>query len=65
MSKWSKFTKREDTDGGVTTPHPTMHLRQVIKQDGSVQIEQLIEHRNEQGMVANTEWVAIPVIMET
>lgn len=65
MSNWSKFRKREDTECGVTTSHLTMNLRQVIRKDGSTSIEQLIEHRNEQGMVVNTEWVAIPVIMET
>lgn len=66
MSKWGKFAqKAKQEQGGDTTPHQTMNLRQVIKLDGSMRIEQLIEHRNQQGMVVDTEWVEIPRLMET
>lgn len=65
MSKWDKFAKKARKEqGGETTPHQTMNLRQVIKSDGSMRIEQLTEHRNQQGMIVNTEWVEIPLIME-
>lgn len=66
VSKWGKFAKKaQGENGGVATPHQTMNLRQVIKVDGSIRVEQLIEHRNQHNMVVNTEWVEIPVIMET
>lgn len=65
MNRWSKFaSKAKQEQGGDTTPHQTMNLRQVVKADGSMRIEQLIEYRNQQGMVEETEWVEIPLIME-
>lgn len=65
VSKWSKFAKHtQDESRGESKPHLTMSLRQVVKMNGSIQIEQLIEHRTPQGMVVQTEWVAIPVIIE-
>lgn len=66
MSNWHSFGKSENTDGGSesTTPHPTMNLHVVIRKDGSQRIEQMIEHRNSNGLVVSTEWVEIPVIYE-
>lgn len=65
VSKWSKFAKHtQDESRGESKPHLTMSLRQVVKMNGTIQIEQLIEHRTQQGMVVQTEWVAIPVIIE-
>lgn len=66
MSKWSKFAEKNkaQSQGGDTTPHQTMNLRQVVKSDGSMRIEQLVEHRNQQGLVVEFNWVEIPVIME-
>lgn len=64
MSKWHKFAKKGEAEQEGLTQHLTMHLRQVLKKDGSVHIEQLVEYRNQQNMVAQTEWVKIPLIME-
>lgn len=64
MSKWHKFAKQEGAKQEKLTQHLTMHLRQIKKIDGSVRIEQLVEYRNEQNMVTQTEWVEIPLIME-
>lgn len=64
MSNWGKFKKSDTDGGGDTTPHQTMNLRQVVRKDGSIQIEQLIEYRNQQGMVVDTHWTTIPIIME-
>lgn len=62
MSKWSKFSDKQTKE--ELTLHLTMNLRQVIRKDNSIRIEQMVEYRNQQNMVAQTEWVAIPVIME-
>jgi len=66
VSNWHSFGKSANTDGGSesTTPHPTMNLHVVIRKDGSQRIEQMIEHRNSNGLVVSTEWVEIPVIYE-
>lgn len=61
-SKWDKL--RKDKGGDVTTPHLTMNLRQVVTVENKVTIEQLVEYKNEHGMVVNTDWIAIPVIYE-
>lgn len=62
MSKWSKFADKQTKE--ELTLHLTMNLRQVIRKDNSIRIEQMVEYRNQQNMVAQTEWVVIPVIME-
>lgn len=62
--QWGKFAEQQRNQGEDTTPHPTMSIRQVIKESGEIRIEQLIEHRTNQGMVVNTEWVEIPVIIK-
>lgn len=66
MSNWHSFGKSSDqAKGGETsTPNPTMNLRLVYRKDGGTSIEQLIEYRNSNGLVVDTEWVAIPVIYE-
>lgn len=64
MSNWKKFANGGDGKQGRLTQHPTMNLRQVLKKEGSFRIEQLIEYRNQQNMVTDTEWVEIPLIME-
>lgn len=61
-SKWDKL--RKDKGGGETTPHLTMNLRQVVTAENKVIIEQMIEYKNEKGMVVSTDWVAIPIIYE-
>lgn len=61
---WNKWTEQQRTQGEDTTPHLTMNIRQVVKGNGDIRIEQLVEHRTAQGMVASTEWVEIPVIIE-
>lgn len=61
---WNKWNEQQRTMGEDTTPHPTMNIRQVLKAGGEIRIEQLIEHRTDKGMVASTEWVEIPVIIE-
>lgn len=62
MGKWDKFKKTRDSVE-ETTPFPTMNLRCVIGQNGQT-IEQMIEYRNNKGMVVNSEWVAIPIIYQ-
>lgn len=62
MSKWSKFSDKQTKE--ELTLHLTMNLRQVIRKDNSIRIEQMVEYRNQQNMVVQTEWVVIPVIME-
>lgn len=63
MSKgWSQFSKKAKEQGAEnTTAHLTMNLRCVVYKGEHI-IEQLVEHRNSNGMVVTTEWVAIPVI---
>lgn len=64
MSKWSKFSNNSQSQSEATTPHLTMNLRQVVMQSGANYFEQLVEHRNKDGMVLNTEWVRVPTIYE-
>lgn len=63
MSNWGKFAKNSQSSG-ETKPHPTMHLRQVIKSNGDYRLEQMVEYRNDKAIVVNTEWVEIPIILE-
>lgn len=64
MSKWSKFSNTSQSQSEATTPHLTMNLRQVVTQSGANYFEQLVEYRNKDGMVLNTEWVRVPTIYE-
>lgn len=65
MNKWSKATEKAKKEQGAdTTPCLTMNLRTVVKISGAIAIEQLIEYRNNNNMVVNTEWVELPTIYE-
>lgn len=65
MNRWSKFAEKVKQDQSVETePRLTMNLRVVKKVDGSTTVEQLVEYRNQKGMIVNTEWVEVPTIME-
>lgn len=65
-SNWHAFGKKANSDNGgkTSTPVTTMNLRCVIHKDGRQVIEQMIEYRDSNGLIAGTDWVAIPVIYE-
>lgn len=58
--KWDKFKKTQE-QSEETTAVLTMNLRCVVSLDGNT-IEQLIEYRNNKGMLVESEWVAIPTV---
>lgn len=64
-SNWHRFGKsaNEKTGGGLS-PTVTPHLRCVIRESGERVFEQMIEYRNDQGLIVGNEWVVIPVIYE-
>lgn len=58
--KWDKFKKTQE-QSEETTAVPTMNLRCVVSLNGNT-IEQLIEYRNNKGMLVGSEWIAIPTV---
>lgn len=58
--KWDKFKKTQE-QSEETTAVLTMNLRCVVSLNGNT-IEQLIEYRNNKGMLVGSEWVAIPTV---
>lgn len=62
MGDWSKFATAGESKE-ETTAFPTMNLRCVVGKSGQT-IEQMVEYRNNKGMVVSTEWVAIPVVYQ-
>ena len=62
-SNWHRFGKsaNEKTGGGLS-PALTPHLRYVILESGERVLEQMVEYRNDNGLVVGNEWVPIPVI---
>lgn len=62
-SNWHRFGKRADKiTGGGLSPTLTPHLRYVIQESGEQVLEQMIEYRNENGLIVGHDWVAIPVV---
>lgn len=58
--KWDKFKKTQE-QSEETTAVTTMNLRCVVSLNGNT-IEQLIEYRNNKGMLVGSEWIAIPTV---
>lgn len=67
MSKWQKAAEKSRASSeksGDLTPHVTMNLRRVVLRDSTFTFEQMVEYRNNSGMVVKTDWVEIPTLYE-